>query len=140
MSSAPEEAPITARQSERPSLKLQDIRRVKPRDLGYRFIAGALTSIVAGVLTLVFGVRAGGLLLAFPAILGASLTLIEEQEDGAEAREDARGAVMGGLALGMFALVAALALGKLSTGLALLLATVTWFAVAFTGYLIAWFR
>jgi hypothetical protein len=79
-------------------------------------------------------------LLAFPAILAASLTLIEKQENSAEAREDARGAVMGAFALALFAMVAALALDKLSSAIALLLATAAWFAAALIGYLAAWFR
>ncbi len=140
MSSAPEEAAITARVEDRPSFKPGQIRQVRRRDLGYRFIAGALTSIVAGAVTLGFGARVGGVLLAFPAILAASLTLIEEQEDSAEAREDARGAVLGGSALALFAAVAALSLGALSGALALLLATVGWFGSALLGYRFAWFR
>jgi len=110
------------------------------RELGIRFIAGAVTSITAGGVTLAFGSRVGGLLLAFPAILGASLTLIEQEEDSAEAREDARGAVMGGLALALFAGIAALTLGHLSPVAALALATAAWFLAAIGGYFLAWFR
>lgn len=140
MTSTVEERPITHRVPERPSFKPQQVREVGLRELGYRFIAGAVTSIAAGGITLVFGSRVGGIFLAFPAILAASLTLIEEEEDSAEAREDARGAVMGGLALALFAALAALTLGKLSAPIALLLATAGWFAGANFGYLIAWFR
>jgi len=135
-----EEAPITARLAQRPSLKLAKLRDVRPRDLGYRFIAGAVTSIVAGVVTLVFGARVGGAFLAFPAILGASLTLIEEQEDAAEAREDARGAVLGGIALTAFAAIGAVTFGHLAGAVALVLATVTWLVVALLGYALVWFR
>jgi len=140
VSSAPEETRITERVPGRPSLDAGQVREVRRRDLGYRFIAGALTSIVAGAVSLVFGVRAGGVLLAFPAILAASLTLIEEQQDSAEAREDARGAVLGGSSLALFAAVAALTLGKLSGSIALLLATVAWFLGALVGYRLAWLR
>lgn len=140
MTSTLEEQTITQRVAERPSLKPQNVRRVGFRELGYRFIAGAVTSIAAGAITLAFGSRVGGIFLAFPAILAASLTLIEQEEDSVEAREDARGAVMGGLALALFAVIAALTLGKLSAPIALLLATIGWFAGANIGYLIAWFR
>jgi hypothetical protein len=135
-----EETTIVKRVGERPSVELGKVRRLRARELGYRFVAGCVTSIAAGAVTLAFGPRAGGLLLAFPAILAASLTLIEEQEDSAEAREDARGAVIGGFSLALFAAVAALALGKLSGAIALLLATAAWFAGAFIGYFAAWFR
>lgn len=140
MTPTAEEQAITQRVPERPSLKPQNVRKVGFRELGYRFVAGAATSIAAGAITLAFGSRVGGIFLAFPAILAASLTLIEEEEDSAEAREDARGAVMGGLALALFATIAALALGKLSAPIALLLATVGWFVGANVGYLVAWFR
>jgi Protein of unknown function (DUF3147) len=134
------ERPITARIAERPALDVGKLREVRPRDLAIRFVAGALTSIAAGLLTLAFGARVGGILLAFPAILGASLTLIEDQEDSIEAREDARGAVVGGCALALFAAIAALTLGHINPVLALLLATAAWFAGALLGYLLAWFR
>jgi hypothetical protein len=134
------EVPITQRVAERPALEPGKLREVRPRDLAIRFVAGALTSIAAGLVTLAFGGRVGGILLAFPAILGASLTLIEQQEDSAEAREDARGAVLGGCALALFAAIAAITLGHVNPVLALVLATAGWFAGAFFGYLLAWFR
>jgi Protein of unknown function (DUF3147) len=140
MSTIDREVTITERVSERPALEAGKIKEARPRDLGYRFLAGAATSIAAGLVTLAFGARTGGILLAFPAILAASLTLIEEQEDSAEAREDARGAVIGGCALTLFAAVAALALGHLNPAVALLLASVAWLVGALIGYVIAWFR
>jgi len=139
MSAATKEATIEERVRERPSAQPGKARRVPVRHLGYRFVAGALTSIAAGVVTLAFGARVGGVLLAFPAIFAASLTLIEEQEDRVEAREDARGALIGALALTLFAAVAALTLGRLGSALALLLAAITWFLASFGGYLLAWF-
>lgn len=135
-----EERPITQRVPERPAFSGQQIRQVGFRQLAIRFSAGAITSIAAGGVTLVFGTRVGGIFLAFPAILAASLTLIAKEEDSAEAREDARGAVMGGLAMAVFAAIASLTLGHLNPAIALLLATVGWFAGALLGYLIAWFR
>ncbi len=140
MSQQTEEGPITARVPERPGFKVSQVRQVKPRLLAVRFIAGAATSVVAGLLTLAFGSRIGGVFLAFPAILAASLTLIEEQDDSAEAREDARGAVMGGLGMAAFAAVGALAFGHLPGGVVLVLAAAAWAAVVMLGYLIAWFR
>ncbi|HWE13762.1 MAG TPA: DUF3147 family protein [Solirubrobacteraceae bacterium] len=113
---------------------------MRPRDLLVRFFAGALTSVVSGTATLVFGPRVGGILLAFPAILAASLTLIEEQEDSEEAREDARGAIAGGCALTVFAVVAALVLGHVDGAVALLLAAAGWGAVAMALYATLWWR
>lgn len=140
MSEDEEERPITQRVPERPSFSIRRVREVGLRALAIRFLVGALTSVVSGAATLGFGARAGGILLAFPAILAASLTLIAREEDRAEAREDARGAVMGGLAMAAFAAIAAVTLGHLNPALALLLATVGWFAGAVGGYCVAWLR
>jgi len=140
VSSTFKEAPITERVPERPSFQPGNVRQVRARELGIRFIAGALTSIAAGAVTLAFGARTGGLFLAFPAILAASLTLIEEQEDSAEAREDAVLAAHVVFALAAFAAIAALALARLERAIALGLATLGWFAVALLGYGLAWFR
>jgi hypothetical protein len=95
---------------------------------------------VAGATTLAFGPRVGGILLAFPAILAASLTLIEEQENSVDAREDARGAVAGGCALAIFAVVAALTLGHLPGAVALAIAAAAWLLVAMSIYVVLWWR
>jgi hypothetical protein len=125
---------------ERPRLRPSKIAKTPPRDLVLRFIAGAATSVVAGVLSIAFGARIGGVMLAFPAILGASLTLIEEQEDSVDAREDARGAVVGGLAMVVFALIAASLFGKIAGALGLAAASAGWVLTALAGYAIAWWR
>jgi Protein of unknown function (DUF3147) len=118
---------------QRPALNPGKITEVRLRDLAIRFAAGAVASIIAGAVTLEFGARVGGILLAFPAILAASLTLVEEQQDSVDAGGDARGAIVGGCALIIFAAVAALSFRHLSGALALLLATGAWLAVV--GYL-----
>jgi hypothetical protein len=140
MSSTSQEPTVRDRLPERPTLKAKKIAETRPRELIARFVAGAVTSIVAGAVTLAFGARVGGVLLGFPAILAASLTLIEEEEDSVDAREDARGATIGGCALTMFAVVAALTLGHLSGALALLIATGGWLAAALLGYRVLWWR
>lgn len=140
MSASAQERPVTERVPERPALKPERVREVGFRELAIRFIAGALTSVAAGVVTLVFGARIGGLFLAFPAILAASLTLIEQEEDAANAREDARGAIVGGLAMATFAAIATVMFVSLNAALALSVATVGWLVVALGGYFAAWFK
>jgi hypothetical protein len=135
-----QEAPITQPPDEHPALHVGKLREVRRSDLLFRFLAGALTSVVAGVLTIVFGPRVGGVMLAFPAILAASLTLIEQQEDSHEAREDARGATMGGLAMGAFAAVCALTFSKWNSAVVLGVASAAWLLTALLGYFLAWFR
>lgn len=135
-----QEPTITDRLDERPRLDRGKVAHTDRKQLLFRFAAGALTSVGAGALTLAFGDRVGGIFLAFPAILAASLTLIEEEEAPADARQDARGATVGGAALTLFAVVAALTLGQLAGALALLSATAAWLAAALLGYGALWWR
>ena len=82
------------------------LRSVQPRDLAVRFAFGFGVSVAAGIVTLAFGSRTGGLFLAFPAILPASLTLIEKKEGRRPAEGNAVGAIIGAVALVAFALTA----------------------------------
>ena len=77
--------------------------------------------------------------LAFPAILAASLTLIAEEEDIEESREDARGAAVGALALGAFAEIGVLTFTVIAWPLALIAASAGWALVALGLYLVLWF-
>ena len=79
------------------------LREVKVHELLIRFAFGAAISAVAGIVSLAVNPVAGGMFLAFPAILPATLTLIEQKEGTDQARMDAQGAVAGGLALALFA-------------------------------------
>jgi hypothetical protein len=84
-----------------------------------RFAFGGAVSVLAGIVGKIYGPEIGGLFLAFPAILPASATLIENHEkrkkwrvgkEGAlRAREvagvDAAGAAMGSIGLLAFAII-----------------------------------
>jgi hypothetical protein len=124
-----------------PQLSLAKIRQVRPRDYAIRFAMGAAISIGAALIGKVAGHRFGGTFLAFPAILPASLTLIQEEEGTARAGRDALGAVLGGAALVGFAMVGEAAFGTLEPFAAIALATAAWLAAAFTLYAaLAWLR
>ena len=140
MSSSANESSIRDRVAQRPAFSLDKLRETSARELIVRFVAGALTSVVAGLVTLAFGARVGGILLGFPAIMAASLTLIEEEDDAAEAREDARGGIVAACALTLFAALAALSFGPLAGGLVLLVSTAAWAATALLAYVVLWWR
>lgn len=140
MSTQIQEPSIRDRVEQRPAFSLGKVKEATPRDLIIRFVAGAATSVVSGVVTLAFGARVGGILLGFPAIMAASLTLIEQEEDATAAREDARGAIVGASALTLFAGVAALTFGHMPGGIVLLASTVVWAAAAVLGYAVLWWR
>ena len=75
------------------------------------------------------GPKIGGLFLAFPAILPASLTLIEKKEGLTRAWSDASGGVLGSFAMAAFAATAMFLLTWNPVG-ALLLALLAWLIVA----------
>lgn len=139
-SNVDQEPTLTDRIGERPSFDARKAGGARPRDLLIRFAAGGITSIVSGALTIAFGPRVGGIFLAFPAILGASLTLIEEQEGSVDAREDSRGSILGACAMALFAIAATLALGHIGGAIALLIASAIWVVAALSLYLILWWR
>lgn len=124
-----------------PDLTLSRLRRVRLRDYVVRFAMGATVSVVAAVVGKVIGVRFGGTLLAFPAILPASLTLIQEEEGTRRADRDAIGAILGAVGLVIFGMVAEATFGRLEPALALALAILGWLVTAFLLYgLLAFLR
>lgn len=72
-----------------------------------RFVFGGLVTASAGLVAHRFGPVVGGLFLAFPAILPASLTLVKEHDGRRSAVNDARGARIGAVALAAFAVCVA---------------------------------
>jgi uncharacterized membrane protein (GlpM family) len=117
--------------------KLGDVRA---RDLVVRFVFGALTSAVAGILSITVDPIVGGAFLAFPAILAASLTLIAEEEDRSEAREDGRGAAVGALGLAAFAAIGVAEFTEIAWPLALAAACGAWLVAAVGLYAVLWLR
>jgi hypothetical protein len=120
--------------------QIEKVRDVRIRDTAVRFTFGAITSAVAGSLSILFSPIVGGVFLAFPAILAASLTLIAEEEDIEESREDGRGATVGALGLAAFAGVGVLTFTAIAWPLALAAASGGWAVVALALYLVLWLR
>ena len=111
------------------------IRSVTRSDLGIRFVFGTGIALIAAVAGMVVGPKFGGLFLAFPAILPASLTLIEKKEGTTKAWADASGGVFGALGLAAFALTAMLLL-PWNPAAALVLALVAWAVTSMGLYLV----
>jgi len=80
------------------------------------------------------GARAGGLFLAFPEIGVAGLSLVEKKEGRSRARDNAHGAIIGAVALAVFAVISAMMLARTNSLLALGLALLGWSGIAATGY------
>jgi hypothetical protein len=108
-----------------------------------RFALGGLATAMAGFVAQYFGPEAGGLFLAFPAIFGASVTLIEKHERerkeklglagqrrGTDAAAlDAAGAGLGSIGLAAFGLSVWLLAPGLPIG-ALALGSAAWLLVS----------
>ncbi|HET9729850.1 MAG TPA: DUF3147 family protein [Acidimicrobiia bacterium] len=115
--------------------QFENLRKIDARDLAIRFAFGAVVSMIASIMGLAFTPTVGGLFLAFPAILPASLTLLEQKSDTAAARHNVRGAVLGAVGLTGFAVVAAARFDRAYVGIALIAALAAWIAISVALYL-----
>ena len=120
----------------KPEIDVRRIRGVKARELLVRFALGAAVSVTASVISTATGARLGGVFLAFPAILPASLTFVEDKEGTSKADHDAVGAILGGLALLVFAAVAESMFGHYNAGLVLGSALAAWLVSVGVLYLV----
>jgi nicotinamide-nucleotide amidase len=112
---------------------LRKVRSMDPREYLIRFAFGASISAVAGILTMAFGPRFGGLFLAFPAILPATLTVVEKKDGLAQAVADVRGAAIGSIGMVAFAAVAMTLIPR-SPAVGLVAALFAWAAVSAAVY------
>jgi Protein of unknown function (DUF3147) len=132
------------------TLSVSALQEARWRDYAVRFCFGGLITVATGLLAKAYGPVVGGLFLAFPAILPASLTLVARHERDKKARRgmigvvrarraaalDASGAALGSLGLLTFAGVVSQLLPRYSLSITLGLATIVWFLVPFA----VWWR
>jgi hypothetical protein len=115
----------------KPEFDVRQVRDVKAREMLVRFALGATVSVTAAIISNAAGARLGGVFLAFPAILPASLTFVQDKEGTQKADRDAVGAILGGLALLVFAGVGESMFGRHSAVLVLGVALAAWlFSIA----------
>jgi Protein of unknown function (DUF3147) len=100
-------------------VNLSALRRTRWSEHLLRFALGGAVTVIAGLIAKAFGPTVGGLFLAFPVIFPASATLLDKHEREKKKQAgiqltirgqqavglDARGAALGSLALGAFALL-----------------------------------
>lgn len=128
-------ASVRARNAEQPApqrvgARPEKLHSIRVRDISLRFALGFLISAAAGAITKAAGARVGGMFLAFPATLIATLTLLEHKDGVAQAISDLRGAIVGSAALIAFAAVVA-GLVNTSPALALAAGFGAWVVVGF---------
>ena len=104
-----------------------------------KFPFGGTITVVAGEIAHAYGPFLGGVFLAFPAILPASLTLVKKHDGRRAAVDDARGATLAAFGLGAFGLTAS-ATALVPCWLALVLASVVWILVSGSAWLVTFGR
>jgi ABC-type dipeptide/oligopeptide/nickel transport system permease subunit len=120
-------------------LGVEGLKDKSAKDHAIRFAFGASISLIAALVSLKFQLF-GGMFLAFPAILPASLTLIERDAGKQEASLDAEGAIIGATGLLAFALVVSFCIKAMGAIPALIAAATAWVVVSFGIYaaVMAW--
>jgi uncharacterized membrane protein (GlpM family) len=111
-------------------VQVASLKRTKWWEYALRFVFGGVVTVLAGLVAKKFGPAVGGLFLAFPSILPASLTLLASHRGRDQARADARGAAVGSLGLLAFAAVVALLVNHLGHALLLAAALVAWIGIS----------
>jgi hypothetical protein len=113
----------------RPGAAPEQARQTKPKDYLVRFVFGVMT-VITGLVSAHWGPIVGGLFLAFPAILPASLTLVVRHAGKIKAGDDAAGAAVGALGLAVFAVIVWKTARTESAWLVLALASAAWLIVS----------
>ncbi|WP_157518066.1 DUF3147 family protein [Herbidospora mongoliensis] len=113
------------------------LRSISVRGLALRFAFGATISVIAGLVGNHWGPVAGGVFLAFPALLAATLTLIDKKDQRSRpAAHDAKSVALGAAGMiGIAGCVWGLAV-TLPAWLVLLIAIAAWAVLADVLYLI----
>ena len=123
---------------------LAPLRQTAWRELLLRFALGGTITALAGLIAMEFGPVLGGLFLAFPAILPASLTLVEKHEmqkkaakglqGHRRAREaaaaDAAGAILGSCGMVVFGFIVWQLASSYEPWFVLTTATLAWLTVS----------
>ncbi len=112
-----------------PQLVPTQLADLRPWEYAARFAFGGTIAVLTGLIARVWGPAVAGLFLAFPAILPASLTLVNKHDGRRQAVDDARGARMGSIGLVVFGVIVAAGAGRLHPVLVMTIATAAWLAV-----------
>ena len=106
------------------------IKEARFRDMAVRFVFGGTISVVAALVGAAFTESIGGIFTAFPAILVASLTLIDKEEDREHASYDAVGATLGAVGFIACALFISLTLQRWAAAASLGVGISIWLVVS----------
>jgi Protein of unknown function (DUF3147) len=107
-----------------------EIKAHRFKDYALRFVFGAAITLVAGLIGMWLGPKVGGVLLGFPALLPASLTLIQKKEGKRAASVDSIGAALGAVAMVAFAAFVAVTVTRMGVVPDVMIALAVWLALA----------
>jgi len=113
----------------RPKLDPNGLQKTKAWEYLVRFVFGGVITALAGLAAKSWGPVIGGLFLAFPAILPASLTLVSQHDGRRRAIDAARGGRLGSLGLMAFAGVVWMTATRWPPVAVLVAATIAWMAI-----------
>ena len=113
-----------------PRASIGKLAKVAPWEYLLRFAVGGIITAVAGLIAKRHGPAVGGMFLAFPAILPASLTLVKQHDGRRSAVEDARGGRVATIGLACFAAVVTATATAWPPAVFLPVATIAWFIAA----------
>jgi uncharacterized membrane protein (GlpM family) len=116
-------------------IKPGQLKKISVGDLAVRVLMGGAVAVMAYLVGEWLGPSVAGLFLAFPAIMPASLTLVEKHGGEDKAVNTARGAVAGTLGLAAFGATVWLLALRLSPWLLLPAALLAWLVVALGAWL-----
>ena len=106
------------------------IKEARLRDYAIRFVFGGTISVVAALIGAVLKEPIGGIFTAFPAIMLASLTLIDKAEDREHASYDAVGAALGAVGFIACAFFISRTLGQWPVAASLGMGILIWLVVS----------
>lgn len=109
-----------------PELAVDELKHTKAWEYLVRFAFGGAITVGTGLVGKHFGPVAAGMFLAFPAILPASLTLVNAHDGRRQCVDDARGARLGTLGLVAFAATVVVTVGGLAPWIVLTVAALMW--------------
>jgi hypothetical protein len=123
-----------------PRLTVDGLKKATWGEHAVRCVFGGAVTVATGAVTHWYGPSVGGLFLAFPAILPASVTLLKRHDGRAEAAQATDGARLGAVALIAFALAAAYLAPRVSGVLTLAGAGAAWLSTALLSWWLVYGR
>jgi hypothetical protein len=121
---------MTAQVQDAVAVQPEQVEDTKAWEYVLRFVFGGVVTAAVGIIGVAFGPVVAGMFLAFPAILPATITLIENHRGRKKAGVDALGASIGSVGLIAFGVMLWLLAPRSAGVIVVAAATIVWFVVS----------